>query len=167
MKVILIVEKSCPFIKKKDLKMLKIAIGADHRGYLHKAVIQQAVTIETKRIEWLDVGCYSSERTDYPPFAFAVVQAMKHKKADLGILLCGSGVGMAIAANRFEKIYAAVVWDVITAARSKEEDNANIISLPADYITSEQSVEMVIAWLNAEFLGDRYQKRIEMIDNRF
>jgi ribose 5-phosphate isomerase B len=144
--------------------MLKIAIGSDHRGYTHKAVIQQAVTIETKRIEWIDVGCFSPERTDYPPFAYDVVQAMKMKKADLGILLCGSGVGMAMAANRFEKIYAAIAWDVVTAARSKEEDKSNILSLPVDYITAEQAVEMVIAWLNAEFLGGRYQKRIEMID---
>jgi ribose 5-phosphate isomerase B len=144
--------------------MLKIAIGSDHRGYLHKAVIQQGVTFETKRIEWIDVGCFSAERTDYPPFAYDVVQAMKSKRADVGILLCGSGVGMAIAANRFDTIYAAVVWDKQTAARSKEEDNANILSLPADYITPEQAVEMVIVWLNAEFLGDRYQKRLEMIN---
>ena len=79
--------------------MLKIAIGSDHRGYLHKAVIQQGVTFETKRIEWIDVGCFSAERTDYPPFAYDVVQAMKSKRADAGILLCGSGVGMAVAAK--------------------------------------------------------------------
>lgn len=144
--------------------MLKIAIGSDHRGYTHKAVIQQGVTLETKRIEWIDVGCFSAERTDYPPFAYDVVQAMKTNKADMGILLCGSGVGMAIAANRFDKIYAAIVWDTQTAARAKEEDNANILSLPADYITPEQAIEMVIVWLNAEFLGNRYQKRITMID---
>lgn len=144
--------------------MLRIAIGSDHRGYIHKAVIQQGVSIETKRIEWIDVGCFTAERTDYPPFAYDVVQAMKTKRADLGILLCGSGVGMAIAANRFDKIYAALVWDKLTAARSKEEDNANILSLPADYVTPEQSVEIVIEWLNAEFLGDRYKKRLEMID---
>lgn len=145
--------------------MLKIAIGSDHRGYLHKAVIQQGVTFETKRIEWIDVGCFSAERTDYPPFAYDVVQAMKSKRADAGILLCGSGVGMAVAANRFEKIYAALVWDMQMATRAKEEDNANILSLPADYITPEQAIEIVIVWLNAEFLGGRYQKRIAMIDN--
>ncbi len=144
--------------------MLKIAIGSDHRGYMHKAVIQQGVSLEIKPIEWIDVGCFSKERTDYPPFAFEVVQAMLTKKADLGILLCGSGVGMAIAANRFDKIYAAVVWDKQTAARAKEEDNANVLSIAADYVTPEQAVEMVIVWLNAQFLGDRYQKRIAMID---
>lgn len=144
--------------------MLKIAIGSDHRGYIYKAVIQQGVSLETKRIEWIDVGCFSQERTDYPIFAYEVVQAIKTGKADRGILLCGSGIGMAVAANRFSKIYAAVVWDTLTAARAKEEDNANVLSLPTDFITPEQSVEMVIVWLNAQFLGDRYQKRIEMID---
>lgn len=145
--------------------MLKIAIGSDHRGYLHKAVIQQSVSLDTKRIEWLDVGCFSDERTDYPLFAYYVVQAIRTKKSDVGILLCGSGSGMAIAANRFDTIYAAVVWDTLTAARAKEEDNANVLSLPADYITPEQAVAMVIVWLNAQFLKGRYQNRIDMIDN--
>ncbi len=107
--------------------MLTIAIGADHRGYEHKNVIQKGVSLDTTRIEWIDVGCFSKKRTDYPQFAFDVVQAIKSGKADCGILLCGTGVGMAIAANRFDKIYAAVVWDDITAARAKEEDNANIL----------------------------------------
>ena len=72
---------------------------------------------------------------------------------------------MAIAANRFEKIYAALVWNEATAYRAKEEDNANILVLPADYITPEQSVMLVIAWLNAQFLDNRYEKRIEIIDS--
>lgn len=145
--------------------MITIAIGADHRGYEHKNVIQKAVSLETKRIEWIDVGTFSEKRTDYPQFAFDVVQAMKSGKADCGILLCGTGVGMAIAANRFDKIYAAVVWDVITAQRAKEEDKANILSLPADYVTPEHAIEMVIVWLNAQFLDNRYQQRIDMIDS--
>ena len=144
--------------------MLTIAIGSDHRGYEHKNILQQVLMLETKRIEWIDVGCFSSERTDYPPFAIDVARAVQNEKAQYGILLCGTGVGMAIAANRFSKILAALVWNVETACRAKEEDNANILSLPADYITPEQSVEMVNAWLNAQFLYNRYQKRIDMID---
>jgi len=150
---------------KKGINMLKIAIGSDHRGYEHKTVLQHGVTIETKRIEWLDVGCYSPERTDYPQFAYDVVQAIKSGRAELGILLCGTGVGMAIAANRFDAIYAAVVWNAETARRSKEEDNANVLSLPADYITPEQSIEIVIAWLEAHFRGDRYAERIATINS--
>lgn len=145
--------------------MLRIAIGTDHRGFEHKKVIQQAVSVEEKRIEWHDVGCFTSERCDYPPFAHYVVQDIKSGKADLGILLCGSGVGMAIAANRFNHIYAALVWNVETAVRSKEEDNANILVLPADYMTPQQSVEVVVAWLTADFLDNRYEKRLNIIDS--
>jgi ribose 5-phosphate isomerase B len=144
--------------------MLKIAIGTDHRGYDHKNVIQQGVSLEQKHIEWLDVGCFSKERTDYPHYAFEVVELIKNKKADLGILLCGTGIGMAMAANRFEGMRAGVVWDVVTAQRAKEEDNVNILTLPADFLTPEQAVQLVMIWLNAQFKGDRYQKRIEMIN---
>ena len=144
--------------------MIKIAIGSDHRGFEHKAVIQQGVSLETKHIEWIDVGCFSQERTDYPPFAYDVVQAMRSGRADFGILLCGTGVGMTIAANRFDRIYAALVWDIQTAQRSKEEDNANVLSLPADYITPQQAIEITLVWLNAQFKGNRYQKRIDMIN---
>lgn len=149
---------------KKGISMLKIAIGSDHRGYEHKQVLQQGVTLETKRIEWLDVGCYSAERTDYPQFSLDVVSAIKSGRAELGILLCGTGVGMAIAANRFSGIYAAVVWDTQTARRSKEEDNANVLSLPADYITPEHSIEIVNAWLEAQFRGGRYAQRLASIN---
>jgi len=144
--------------------MLKIAIGSDHRGYMHKAVIQQSVSLDMQPIEWLDCGAFNEQRTDYPPFAYDVVNAMHKGDAHYGILLCGSGAGMAIAANRFDKIYAALVWNVITAQRAKEEDNANILVLPADYCSPKESVEMVITWLNAQFLDNRYEKRIEMID---
>jgi ribose 5-phosphate isomerase B len=144
--------------------MIKIAIASDHRGFEHKAVIQQGVSGDEAKIEWIDVGCFSKERTDYPPFAYEAVQLIKNGKADLGVLVCGTGVGMAIAANRFAHIYAAVVWDEITAIRAKEEDKANVLSLPADYITPAQAVAMVNAWLQATFLQGRYQERIAMID---
>lgn len=145
--------------------MLKIAIGADHRGYKHKAVIQHGVTFEEKKIEWLDVGSYDTHRADYPPFAAEVARLVQKKNVDCGVLLCGSGAGMAIAANRFFGIYAALAWNEETAYRAKEEDNANILVLPADYISPEEAVYMVIAWLNAQFLDNRYEKRIELIDS--
>lgn len=145
--------------------MLKIAIGADHRGYEQKSIIQHGVTLDTRRIDWIDVGCFNAERTDYPPFAYDVVMSIKSGRAELGILLCGTGAGMAIAANRFAKIYAALAWDVQTAIRAREEDNANVLVLPSDYISAELAIEMVDAWLNAKFLDNRYEKRVEMIDS--
>lgn len=144
--------------------MLKIAIGTDHRGFDHKNIIQSGVSLESKHIEWIDVGCYSKERTDYPHYAFDVVQLIKDKKVDLGILLCGTGVGMAIAANRFAGMRAGVVWNEITAQRAKEEDDVNILTIPADFMTPEQAVKLVMIWLDAQFKGGRYQERIEMIN---
>lgn len=145
--------------------MLTIAIGADHRGFLYKTLIKNEVKHPSKTIEWIDVGCFSEERTDYPLFAFEVVRAMQSKRAEYGILICGTAVGMAIAANRFDHMFAAVVWSIETATRAKEEDNANILSLPADYIAPVDATMIVTAWLNAQFLDDRYQARIDMINN--
>lgn len=140
--------------------MVKIAIGSDHRGFEHKNYIITTLT----DITWVDMGCFNAGRCDYPVFANLVVQAMREGKAQFGVLLCGSGGGMAIAANRFAKIYASLVWNDATARRAKQEDNANILSIPADYVSLQESTAMIMAWSNAEFLGGRYQVRIKQID---
>ncbi len=139
---------------------MKIAIGADHRGFAHKEYIKQALA----DIEWVDVGAYNDERSDYPVFARKAVQAMQAKRVDCGILLCGTGVGMAVVANRYNKIYAALVWNEEIASQSKSHDNANILVLPSDYISPDQAVNMIREWLATEFLAGRYAERINMID---
>ncbi len=139
---------------------MKIAIGADHRGFAHKESIKQAFA----DVEWIDVGAYNDERSDYPLFARKVVQAMQDKRAVCGILLCGTGVGMAVTANRYNQIYAALVWNEEIARQSKSHDNANILVLPSDYISPDQAVAMIRAWLATEFLVGRYAERINMID---
>lgn len=116
-------------------------------------------------ISWLDVGAYSEERSDYPEFAIAACTALLESKADVGILICGSGVGMAITANRFSKIYAALAWNDTVARLSREDDNSNVLVLPSDFVTNEQAVSMVIAWLTADFKNGRYKQRIAMIDS--
>lgn len=144
--------------------MITIAIGADHRGYEHKYVIQAGVSLDITPIEWIDVGCYSTERTDYPLFARAVVNAIKTRQATAGIMICGTGVGMAIAANRFSHIYAGVAWNEESARRSKEEDNTNVLVLPSDFMIPSAAIPVVHAWLTAMFKDGRYAKRIAMID---
>ncbi len=139
---------------------MKIAIGADHRGFAHKESIKQAFA----DVEWIDVGAYNDERSDYPLFARKVVQAMQDKRAVCGILLCGTGVGMAVTANRHNQIYAALVWNEEIARQSKSHDNANILVLPSDYISPDQAVAMIRVWLATEFLVGRYAERINMID---
>ena len=139
---------------------MKITIGADHRGFEHKDYIKK----ELHEYEWADVGAFNDERSDYPEFAQLVAPLVANGQADFGVLICGSGVGMAIAANRFAKVYAALAWDVPSACLSREHDKSNVLVIPSDFVTKEQSVHMIKAWLQAEFRGGRYQKRIDMID---
>ncbi len=139
---------------------MKIAIGTDHRGFLHKEFITQHM----HSIEWVDVGTYNTERTDYPIFADKVVDLILTGAVSAGVLLCASGGGMAIAANRYKHIYAVVAWNDEIAKQSKLEDNANILVIPSDFVSCEQAVNMIDLWLAQEFKGGRYAERIKMID---
>src|SRR5438445_9979016 len=122
---------------------MKIVIGSDHRGFVHKEFIIK----QMPSIEWIDVGTDSTDRTDYPPYADKVVELMANGHADYGILLCASGGGMAIAANRHPYIYAVVAWNIEVARQCKAEDNANVLVLPSDFVTGENAVVMIQAWL--------------------
>lgn len=144
---------------------ITIAIGTDHRGYAYKNLLMSQRDYAGSLITWIDLGCMSSERCDYPPFAKAVVQSMRSGTAQLGILLCGSGVGMAIAANRFKGIYAALAWDERVAVQSRADDAANILVIPADYVTEEQLFAMVSAWVSTQPKGGRYADRVAQINS--
>lgn len=139
---------------------MKLAIGSDHRGYTLKARIIE--TLDT--IEWNDVGCFSPDSCDYPEYAKKVVTALRSGAASAGVLLCGTGVGMAIAANRFNGIYAALAWNAEIARLSKEHDNANVLVLPARYLIPDHACLMIREWSEAVFAGGRHQRRIEHID---
>ncbi len=147
--------------------VMRIAIGTDHRGFELKNGIKQKITHDDKgnEIQWGDVGCFSAESCDYPVEAKYVVDAIQSGDAQLGILLCGTGVGMAIAANRFSGIYAALVWDVTTARLAREHDVANVLVLPADFITHDQAYVMINTWLSSQFEGGRHKRRIDQIDS--
>ncbi len=139
---------------------MKIAIGTDHRGFLHKEYIKNTITEH----DWIDVGTHNQDRTDYPLYAKKVVELFLHNKVDCGVLLCSSGIGMAVAANRHKHIYAGVVWNDEIARQAKAEDNINILVLPSDFVTQDQSFAIINTWLRIEFNGGRYQERLEMID---
>jgi RpiB/LacA/LacB family sugar-phosphate isomerase len=142
---------------------MKITIGSDHRGFGLKEIIKKHFS----DTEWVDVGTTDSEqRVDYPVFAKSVCKNVLEKTADLGILICGSGVGMSIAANRFPKIYAALCWNTEVACAAKNHDSANVLILPADFVANDEAVEIVQTWLKSEFLGDRYLDRLKIIDSK-
>ena len=139
---------------------MKISIGADHRGF----ALKEDIKSHFSTIDWLDVGTHSIDRTDYPVYAQSVVKSLTDGSSELGILICGSGVGIAMAANRSKSIYAAVCWNADVARTAKEHDAANILVLPADFVKASEAYPIIDAWLKAEFKGGRYQERLDMID---
>lgn len=139
-----------------------IAIGADHRGFALKSFLMQQKVSEQS--VWLDCGTFDSQRTDYPLFAYKVVQALLQGHASYGVLLCGTGVGMSIMANRFDRIYAGIAWNAEIALRNKQEDNINVLIIPADYCDQQESLVIVQTWLPASFKGGHYAQRLSLID---
>lgn len=145
---------------------MKIVIGSDHRGVeLKNFFIEHVMYHDDQEINWLDVGCTSTVYCDYPEYAVAASNYILSGKANLGVLICGAGAGMAITANRFPGIYAALVWNEEVATLARKHDNANVLVLPADFISEYEAAQMLHAWLSAEFLKGKYQQRLEMIDN--
>ncbi|PHR30609.1 MAG: ribose 5-phosphate isomerase B [Desulfotalea sp.] len=138
---------------------MKIVIGADHGGYALKKVI----------VDWLqknghivtDVGCDSTESVDYPDYALKTVEDILRGDSECGILICGTGIGMSIAANRHYGIRAANCFDENTAALSREHNNANILCLGARVVDESKAIDMVKIWLVTEFAGGRHLTRIE------
>lgn len=143
--------------------MLKIVIGSDHRGFNLKKNIIKYKNIGNIDISWIDVGTNSLERTDYPIYGKLAVEKMLKKEADLGILICGSGIGMAVVANRYNYIYAGVVFNKDIAKVAKEDDNINVLVFPADFIGSLDYIEVISIWLKSQFKGGRYQERLDML----
>lgn len=139
---------------------MKIIIGTDHRGYIHKENIKKKLP----SIEWIDIGCFSEEPVDYPTIAHKAIELINQAEVHKAILLCGSGIGMSIATNRHKGIFAALVWNPLVAKQAKEQENANILVLPASYINIEQSIESITAWLDAQFLKGHYAIRCAIID---
>ncbi len=140
---------------------MKIAIGCDHAGYKLKEYLLKYLT--EKKVVVKDFGTYSEERADYPDFAHAVSVAIENKEYDLGILICGSGNGINITANKHKGIRAALCWNEELAALARQHNDANILSLPARFITEEMAVKCVDVFLSAQFEGGRHTDRIDKI----
>lgn len=144
--------------------VMKIAIGSDHRGFEHKIWLTSQDNLAGNEISWIDVGADNAIRSDYPEFGFNVAKLVQSKEVDYGILLCGTGVGMSIVANRFKYVYAGLAWNETIARLNKEDDNVNVLILPADYIDFQETKNIINSWLSSKFKGGRYQSRIDMID---
>src|SRR3954462_10849370 len=140
---------------------MRIALGADHAGYQLKDRIKRH--LEQQGISVRDEGTSSAESVDYPDYARAVAHEVSEQRADLGVLVCGSGIGMAITANKVDGIRAANVSTEYEAQMSREHNNANVLALGARIVKPDAASRIVDAWLAAQFSGGRHERRVEKI----
>ena len=137
----------------------RIALGADHAGFEYKEVIRQYLTRQGYTVE--DFGTYSVDSADYADFAHPVALALEEGRADWGILVCGSGQGVAMTANKHQGIRAALVWQPDIAALTRQHNNANVLCLPQRFITLTDALECVQQFLTTDFEGGRHERRVE------
>ena len=139
---------------------MNISIGSDHAGFEYKSTIIKSLS--TKKYNILDVGSFTKDSVDYPDFAHLVAQDVLAGKK-YGILICGSANGVCMTANKHHNIRAAICWNTETTKLARQHNNANIICLPARFITIEKSLELIKIFLNESFEGGRHLKRIKKI----
>jgi len=142
---------------------MKYFIGTDHAGFEVKPFVIEY--LQKKGIEVEDLGCFSKESVDYPDFAHKVAKAVLENPGSKGILICGSGIGMSLAANKHKGIRAALCHDYYTAKMSRLHNDANILCFGARIVGKGEIESILEAWLNTEFEGGRHKRRVEKIDN--
>lgn len=140
---------------------MKISIGNDHAGPDYKKAIVKF--LEEKGIEVKNYGTDTTDSVDYPDFVHPVAADVENGAADLGIIICGSGNGAAMTANKHQKIRAALCWTKEITALARQHNNANVLSIPARYTSIQQAIEMVQTFLDTPFEGGRHQTRVDKI----
>jgi len=141
---------------------MKIAVASDHGGYKLKERIKEY--LKSRGIEVLDLGTDSEESVDYPPFGKACGQAVASGEADRGIVCCGTGIGISIAANKVKGIRCALCTDVEMARLAKQHNNANVLALGGRTTDEEKALKIIAAWLDAKHEGGRHQRRVALLD---
>jgi len=145
----------------KDLKNIVIAVASDHAGFDKKQVILKY--FKENGIAYKDFGCFSNEPVDYPEFAHAIGAAIDKGEYEIGVTFCGSGQGISIAANKFQNVRSATCWMPEIAALARKHNNANICAIPGRFVTDDEAIAIVEAYLNAEFEGGRHARRVAKI----
>ena len=140
---------------------MKIAIASDHAGFSEKEKLKPLLT--ELGIGFEDLGTQSESSVDYPDFAQKVAEQVAQGSVDQGVLVCGSGTGMAITANKVPGVRAAVAWSEETARLARQHNDANVICLPARFISLDEAKEFALTFLNTAFEGGRHQKRVDKI----
>ena len=144
--------------------MAKIGMACDHAGYELKEYLKKILIKRGNEV--VDFGTNSPESMDYPDTAHPLAEALEAGKVDFGVSMCGSGNGITMTLNKHQGVRAALCWDPEIASLAKRHNNANILSMPARFISKEEAVAILEAYLNAEFEGGRHQNRIDKIPCR-
>jgi ribose 5-phosphate isomerase B len=140
---------------------MKIAIGSDHAGFNYKEAMKDHIQQTGHDVD--DLGTFTEASCDYPDYAHAVANAVEEGKADFGVLVCGSANGVAITANKHAGIRAAICWEKEIAVLARAHNNANIICIPARFVSTDAALEMVDTFLSTPFEGGRHQTRVGKI----
>ena len=143
------------------MRKARIAIGCDHAGFEYKNFIKEKLTAGGFSVR--DYGTNSTDSVDYPDYVHPLSKAIEKQVEDVGILICGSANGVAITANKHQGIRAAIVWEKDIAALARQHNDANIICIPARFISKEQAIELIEIFLNTEFEGGRHAQRVNKI----
>jgi RpiB/LacA/LacB family sugar-phosphate isomerase len=143
---------------------MRLALGSDHAGFLLKERLDQWLrSAAGGKHQVLNKGCEGLESCDYPDYAVAVARAVAQGRASRGILICGTGIGMSIAANKIPGVRAAVTWNRETAALAAEHNKANVLCLPARYVKVAEAKRMIAAFLQTPFGAGRHERRVEKL----
>lgn len=140
---------------------MKISIGNDHAGTGYKFAVMEY--LKSRNLEVVNHGTDKEESVDYPDFVHPVAGDVENKRADIGIIICGSGNGANMTANKHQNVRSALCWTKEIAALAREHNNANVLSIPARYTSKEQAIEIVKTFLDTEFAGGRHSRRVDKI----
>ncbi|MFZ1423043.1 MAG: ribose 5-phosphate isomerase B [Saprospiraceae bacterium] len=141
---------------------MKISIGADHAGFEYKNIISNY--LEERGIEVTDHGSFNTDSVDYPDFIHPVANDISEKRVDFGIVICGSGNGAAMTANKHAKVRCALCWNEEIASLARLHNDANILSIPSRFVSEETAIQMVETFLSTPFEGGRHQRRVEKMN---
>lgn len=145
----------------KHLEGKVIALASDHAGFSKKQVIKKY--FKANNIAYEDLGSYTEESVDYPVYAHKMGEAIEKGEFEIGITFCGSGQGISIAANKHQGVRSGVCWNTEIAALAREHNNANVCAIPSRFVSDEEAIAIVSAFLNADFEGGRHARRVAQI----
>jgi ribose 5-phosphate isomerase B len=159
-----LISKSINFVIMNEAENSTIALACDHAGYEKKQIIMKYFI--KKGVPFKDLGCYSSESCDYPDYGHLIGDAIDRGQYKRGISFCGSGLGISMTANKHQHVRSAVCWRPEIAALSKQHNDANICAIPSRFVTDDEVIAIVEAYLNATFEGGRHARRVTKIPIR-